>query len=110
MYKVFEVLFNGATGKIVKNSSYSPASFATAGHNHDATYTKKYATSIGDGSASTFVITHNLNTQDAVISVREVASPYAMIICDIEYTSVNAATLKFASAPASNQFRVVVIG
>ena len=32
------VLFDGATGKLVKNSAYSPASFATSGHNHDATY------------------------------------------------------------------------
>lgn len=28
------VLFNGATGKVIKNSSYSPASFTSTSHNH----------------------------------------------------------------------------
>jgi len=32
------VLFNGTTGKLVKNSAVAPSSFATSGHNHDATY------------------------------------------------------------------------
>ena len=31
-------LFDGTSGKLIKNSSYSPSSFATAGHNHDSTY------------------------------------------------------------------------
>lgn len=34
------VLFDGNTGRIIKNSSYSPSSFATSGHNHNSTYLK----------------------------------------------------------------------
>lgn len=33
-------LFDGTTGKLIKNSSYSPSSFASSGHNHDSVYFK----------------------------------------------------------------------
>ena len=33
-------LFDGATGKLLKNSSYSPSSFASSSHNHDSVYFK----------------------------------------------------------------------
>lgn len=32
------VLFNGSSGKTIKNSSYSPSSFSLAGHNHASVY------------------------------------------------------------------------
>lgn len=104
------VLFNGTTGKLVKNSTYGPSSFAAAGHNHDGTYLKKYEANVGDGVATSIVVTHNLNTQDVVVMLREVASPYAVVMTDIEITSVNTITLKFATAPTSGQYRVVVTG
>ena len=34
-------LFDGTTGKLIKNSSYKPSSFATSGHDHDSVYVKK---------------------------------------------------------------------
>jgi hypothetical protein len=42
--------------------------------------------------------------------VREVASPYAVVLPDIECTSVNTITVKFGSAPTLNQYRVSVVG
>lgn len=72
--------------------------------------TRKYATNIGNGTATSIVVTHNLNTQDAVVTLREVATPYAMVITDVEFTSVNTITVKFASAPTAGQYRVTVIG
>ena len=38
-------LFDGVTGKLIQNSTYSPASFAAVGHDHIGTYTRKYTTS-----------------------------------------------------------------
>ena len=56
------------------------------------------------------MITHNLNTRDAVIQVREAGSPYEQVNVDVEYTTANTATLRFAAAPTSNSYRAIVMG
>lgn len=71
---------------------------------------KKYAVNIGDGAATQYAVTHNLNTNDTQVTVYRVASPYDEVLVDIEHTTVNSVTLRFASAPSSNQYRAVVIG
>jgi hypothetical protein len=70
---------------------------------------RKYATNVGDGASATIVVTHNLNTEDVVLSLREIATKEEVLV-DWEHTSVNTITLKFASAPTAAQFRVVVLG
>ena len=70
--------------------------------------TRKYSANVG-GSASQ-VITHNLGTRDVVVLVRENSSPYAQVYCDIEMTTVNTVTLRFAVAPAANAYRVTIVG
>ncbi|MEN6295023.1 MAG: hypothetical protein ABFD61_02700 [Chloroherpetonaceae bacterium] len=82
----------------------------TAGARANLAATGKYATAVGDGTATSFVITHNLNTQDISVSVRYAATPFAGIICDWEATTVNTATIRFAVAPTASQFRVVIVG
>ena len=69
---------------------------------------RKYSANVG-GSASQ-VITHNLGTRDVVVLVRENSSPYAQVFCDIEMTTVNTVTLRFAVAPAANAYRVTIVG
>lgn len=70
----------------------------------------KIVTNVGDGTNTSIVITHNLNTKDLSVNVREAASPYAQVYCDIEFTSLNTITLLFADAPTTNQFVCTVIG
>jgi phage-related tail fiber protein len=71
----------------------------------------KYTTQIGDGSATSYVITHNLNTQNCFVSVRAVASPYGTVTPNtIQMTTVNTTTVTFTSAPTTNQYQVTVIG
>ncbi len=71
----------------------------------------RYATDIGDGAATSYVLTHGLTAdKDKVVLVRQNASPYAEVLCDVEFTSTTTITLKFAVAPTSNQYRAVVIG
>lgn len=69
---------------------------------------KKYSADV-PASASA-AITHNLNTQDVTVTVREKASPYNVVFCDVQVTGVNVVTLLFATAPAAGKYRVTVTG
>jgi hypothetical protein len=69
---------------------------------------RKYAADVGDGSATSYTITHSLNTRDVIVSVYDNSSPYAEVVCDVQHTSTSAITLLFSVAPTSNQYRVVV--
>lgn len=71
---------------------------------------KKYATTIGDGTNTQFVITHNFGTQDVHVAVYSLTSPYAEVLVDVEHTSTTQVTVRFATAPAANSYRVVVVG
>jgi hypothetical protein len=70
----------------------------------------KYAANVGDGTNTSYTITHNLGTKDVIVSVYDNSSPYAEVICDVQHTSTTAITLLFSVAPTSNQYRVVVHG
>lgn len=83
--------------------------FATTLTNALALKTAKYATLVGTGAATSIVVTHNLNTRDVVVSVHD-ATTFAEVEVDVVKTSVNTITLGFSVAPASNAYRVTVIG
>lgn len=71
---------------------------------------RRYATSIGDGSATSYTITHGLNTRDVIVRVFPNSGNYDDVEVDVYRPSTTTATLVFATAPASNAYRVVVIG
>jgi hypothetical protein len=82
-----------------------------AGINIDTTVVvTKYAANVGDGTNTSYTITHNLGTKDVIVSVYDNSSPFAEVICDVQHTSTSAITLLFSVAPTSNQYRVVVHG
>lgn len=70
---------------------------------------RKVAATIGDGAATSFTVTHNLNNQDVMTQVREIATN-KIVDVDITNNGVNTVVIDFAVAPASNTYRVVVIG
>lgn len=86
------------------------ANFATTITNQINLRTKKYVTAIGDATNTSFVITHNLNTQDIAVTIRLTASPFAQVVTDVEFTTVNTATVKFAVAPSLNQYTITLVG
>jgi hypothetical protein len=70
----------------------------------------KYAASVGDGSATSYTVTHNLGTRDVQVTIYDNTAPYAEVIADVQHTTTNTITLLFSVAPTSNQYRVVVQG
>jgi hypothetical protein len=71
---------------------------------------RKIASSVGDGSATSYTVTHGLATRDVTIQIFDNSSPYAQVEADVEHTDSNTATIKFAVAPTTDQYRVVVVG
>jgi len=69
----------------------------------------KYAATIGNGSSTSIAVTHNLGNQDVLSQVRD-ASTNAVVECDVVNTSTTVTTFTFAVAPASNAYKVVIIG
>lgn len=71
---------------------------------------KRYAAAVGDGSNTSYTITHNLGTRDLQVGVYRNSGNYDEVECEVRHTSTTQLTLIFSSAPTSNQFRVVVTG
>lgn len=67
---------------------------------------RKYA---ADCAATTNpqTFTHNLNSSDVVVMVREVSSG-ALVLADVTVSSVNAISVNFGGAPTAAQYRIVV--
>ena len=96
---------NYADGKLFyKNNSNSIVEFTTsvnlAGTVYNAT--------IGDGTNTSYTITHNFGSRDVSVTIREASSPYGLILTSWEATSGNAITVYFDSPPSSNSVRVSV--
>lgn len=70
----------------------------------------KHAADVGDGSATQYTITHNFGTYDVHVAVYRNSGNRDDVALDVERTSTNAVRLTFATAPTSNQFRVVILG
>jgi len=72
---------------------------------------RKYAADLSNPSNLTsLVVTHNLGSDDVTVQVFETSGSKALVETDVERTSSNTITLKFAVAPASGAYRVVITG
>lgn len=68
----------------------------------------KFAVNIGDGASVSYTVTHNLGTRDVRVTVYRNATPWDEVIVDVQHTTTNTLTVLFTTAPAVNQFRVLV--
>ena len=70
-----------------------------------------YAETIGDGVNTAFTITHDLDTTDVMVQVYDLdAAPYPEPVgCEVEVVDADSVRVTSLSAPATDQYRVLVI-
>ena len=72
---------------------------------------RKVVTTVGDGSATSFQVQHNLNTIDTIVAAYATAKPYGLLsLSGTEHANVNTTTVVFSSAPPAGGARIVVMG
>lgn len=89
----------GGTGAITAAGAKTNLGFMT-----------RYSTTVGDNSSTAITVTHNLGTRDVHVQVYRNGSPWDTVECDQERTTTNTLTLRFSTAPTTDQYVVVVIG
>ena len=94
---------------LMTNSSGVPSWIANAAARAAFGATAKYAVPIGNGALTTINVNHALNTIDYIIGIYEVATGLK-VEADTQTVDANNISVIFATAPTSNQYRVVVIG
>lgn len=70
---------------------------------------RRHAADLGDGSATSFTITHNFNTLDVIAQVRRNSGNRDVVLCDMEVLDANSVRFTFAAAPTSGQFRAIIL-
>jgi hypothetical protein len=70
---------------------------------------RKYAVNVGNESASSFAITHNMGTRDVTVNVYDNAT-YDTVETDVVRTDADTVTVSFAVAPGNDAYRVVIVG
>lgn len=72
-------------------------------------FTKKATASVGNGTNTSFAVTHNLGTRDVQVQIYD-NSTYDTVEADVVRTDANTVTVSFTAAPTTDAYRVVVIG
>jgi hypothetical protein len=70
---------------------------------------RKHVELVGNGVSTTITVTHNLGTEDVVVSVRD-NSTKIVVYPDIAIVDANNVAVIFRDAPAEESFSAVVIG
>jgi hypothetical protein len=73
-----------------------------------ASIARKYSYALG--ALTAVVVTHNLNTRDLVAAVYRSTTPWDVVYTDVEMTSVNTVTVRFAVAPTAGEYTLVLVG
>ncbi len=68
---------------------------------------RTFATTIGDGSATSIAVTHNLGSKDVIVQLFDVSS-YETVYADVVRTNNKQVTMTFGSAPANGDVRVLI--
>lgn len=70
---------------------------------------RKVTATIGNGTNTSFTITHNLSTQFVSVTVFD-ADTFAEVFADVVHTNDSTVDISFAVAPSVGAYKVIVIG
>ena len=70
--------------------------------------TRKFGANFGDGSATSFVLTHNFNTYDVAVEIFRNSGNRDTVMAEVQRTSVNAVTIVVDTAPAASAYRAII--
>ena len=97
-----------ANVSILWNESSDQWTSTNDGTNYHA-ITRKFTSTVGNGTLTQIPVTHNLGSREVVVNVYDSAT-YDTIECDVVRTSTTVVTLGFTVAPASGAYTVVIVG
>lgn len=66
-----------------------------------------YAANVGNASATSFAVTHNLNAIDVIVMIKD-NTTLEEVLADVVITDANTVTVSFATAPANDAYRVII--
>jgi hypothetical protein len=99
---------NAADVEILWNETNDNWTLTNNGTNYHA-ITRKFTSTVGNGTLTQIPVTHNLGSREVVVNVYDSAT-YDTIECDVVRTSTTVVTLGFTVAPASGAYTVVIVG
>jgi hypothetical protein len=99
---------DGADVEILWNETNDNWTLTNDGTNYHA-ITRKFTSTVGNGSLTQIPVTHNLGSRTVVVNVYDSAT-YDTVECDVVRTSTTVVTLGFTVAPASGAYTVVIVG
>jgi hypothetical protein len=70
----------------------------------------RFTLTIGNGAATSIVVTHSIGRQFLTAQVFRSTTPWDQVECDIEMTNTTTSTFRFNVAPTTNQYTVVITG
>ena len=98
------------TGYVAANQGAEEAnkSLVTDADGNVTTVAHKFVTNVGDGTATSYTINHNMGTKDIIVQVSD-ATTFEVVYVNIAITDENNITLNFEKAPAANAYRAIII-
>lgn len=108
---------DGVVGPFLASAPQINTSFGSVGLMHTTSEVAElaaaagiggYATSIGDGSATSFIVVHGLGTTDVAVQVYRISTGET-VLCPVVRTNSSQVTIGFGDvAPAANSMRVLI--
>ena len=98
------------TGYVAANQGTEEANKAlvTDADGNVTTVAHKFVATVGDGTATSYTINHNMGTKDIIVQVSD-ATTFEVVYVNIAISDDNSITLNFEKAPAANAYRVIII-